>query len=213
MTNQLKACSLLLGLVLAGCSQLTTSAAEEESLRLVAADSGSVYLECLTSTGFQYAQRSTVDVPTAVKMAGDNCTTELDTYSTAQEEYLSANFMITEAPLQEAVAEIEAAAALAIGQQLVDSDEVVVLAAVPAAGSGASSAEQSAYLNCMDQQALKYAVVDDSAAAIADVADNRCKSQLDPAINSAAIRQEGRAQAMAIVLDTKLAEQEAVESP
>jgi hypothetical protein len=54
----------------------------------------------------------------------------------------------------------------------------------------------------MQDAAVKYAELDEGAAAIAEVAHSRCSSYMDSA--NAALQQEGRAVAMGAVMDARL---------
>ena len=74
---------------------------------------------------------------------------------------------------------------------------------VPAQPAGGWTADQRVYLDCMEDQARKYAGVDESASDIADVAISRCRDYLGSGGGTAALQQEGRMLVMGAVLDAK----------
>jgi hypothetical protein len=210
-------------LVLMGCSQFTTSAQEESALQSSAESLGDAYVECVKTNGISNAQQASIDAATAVTMAQNTCRPALESYKEAQNKYLSSQAMMTKKPLEEAVDALNARAVDEVGTGLLAAAPAtapVAGTATPAAAAAVGSAaavtatqpaarpstgwtaEQRIYLDCMEDSAVKYAGLNESAAAIAEVAHSRCSSYMDSA--NAALQQEGRAVAMGAVMDARL---------
>jgi len=214
---------LLAIMLLAGCTQLTTNDAELAELERVAAGKGDVYVNCVVSAGTTMANAGNMDVATAQTMATTQCQPQLDAYSAAQEKFLGATVMMTSKPLQQSIDALNENATQQIGANLLASAEqqpaAVPVAAAVVTGSAAATAtarppaaasapagdwnpDQRIYLDCMEDQAMKYATLNESATTIADVAQSRCKDYMGG--YNAALEQEGRAVAMGTVMDAKL---------
>jgi hypothetical protein len=73
----------------------------------------------------------------------------------------------------------------------------------PVTGAFTPDFEQRIYIDCMEDQARKYVRLNETAAAIAEVAANRCKSHLT-GNNQNALEREGRAVVMGDVFDARL---------
>jgi hypothetical protein len=209
-------------LLVASCSQLKTNKSELATLKTTADNYADAYVGCVVNVSLKNTSKNAIDVATAVQLAGAVCQTELDQFSGSQEEYLSAQFMLTEKPLQESVDALNERATIEVGEALLAAADnqsavaapVVVGSAAAATPSSAAipsappptngwNAEQRIYLDCMEDQARKYSGLNESATVIADVAQNRCRSYM-AAAGSAALEQEGRAMVMGMVLDAKL---------
>ncbi len=205
-------------LLVASCSQLTTNKSELTALKTTADNFADVYVGCVVKVSLRNTSKNAIDVATAVQLAGTDCQTELDQFTSSQQEYLSSQFMLTEKPLQESVEVLNERATTEVGEALLAAADDQPAIAVPvAAGATAAAtaspasaaplngwnAAQRIYLDCMEDQARKYSGLNESATVIADVAQNRCKSYMaGPGL--AALEQEGRAMVMGIVLDAKL---------
>jgi hypothetical protein len=203
---------------LAACSQLTTNKDELAALQLAAEQRADGYVECIKSNSLANAAKNTIDVATAVKLAKDACGAELAAFETAQEKYLGAQMMMTDKPLAAALDAVDERAEKEVGAALLATGTAAVAAApaaagnptAPAAAAPASwSAQQRVYLDCMEDQANKYAALNESASVIADVAHSRCKTHA-VAPGTAALTEEGRALVMGAVMDARLGSQESV---
>jgi hypothetical protein len=77
---------------------------------------------------------------------------------------------------------------------------------IPAGNTAATTGwtpQDRIYLDCMEEQAKKYSGLNESATVVADVAQSRCRSYQGG--SNAALEQEGRALAMGLIMDAKLA--------
>jgi hypothetical protein len=206
-------------LSIAACSQMTTNKSELAALQTTADNSGDVYVDCVVKNSLSNTSKNAIDVATAVQLAGDVCQAELNQFKGDQEEYLGAQVMLTKKPLQESVTALDERATTEVGEALLAAaDSAPAMAAPLAAGTAATvttgaaaappasgwNAEQRVYLDCMEDQARKYAGLDETASVIADVAQSRCKAYM-PGAGMAALEQEGRTLVMGTVLDAKLA--------
>ena len=201
---------------LAACSQLTTNKDELAALQLAAEQRADGYVECIKSNSLANAAQNTIDVATAVKLAKDDCGAELAAFETAQEKYLGAQMMMTDKPLAAALDAVDERAEKEVGAALLATGTAAVAAAPAAAGNPAApaavapaswSAQQRVYLDCMEDQANKYAGLNESASVIADVAHSRCKTHA-VAPGTAALTEEGRALVMGAVMDARLGSQQ-----
>ncbi|NOR20294.1 MAG: hypothetical protein GQ538_09440 [Xanthomonadales bacterium] len=209
-------------LLVASCSQLKTNKSELATLKTTADNFADAYVGCVVNVSLKNTSKNAIDVATAVQLAGAVCQTELDQFSGSQEEYLSAQFMLTEKPLQESVDTLNERATTEVGEALLAAADnqpavaapVVVGSAAAATPSSAAipsaaaptngwNAEQRIYLDCMEDQGRKYSGLNESTTVIADVAQSRCKSYM-AGPGSAALEQEGRTLVMGMVLDAKL---------
>jgi hypothetical protein len=216
---------ILAGMMLiTSCSQMTTNKSELAGLQATAENSADAYVACVVNISLSNASKNAIDVATAVKLADGFCQVELNQFKTDQEEYLSAQFMVTEKPLNQSVEALNDRALIEVGEALLaaaDNQPAVVapiaVGAAAAATASASSAavpsavpstdgwnaEQRVYLDCMEDQGRKYSGLNESTTVIADVAQSRCKSYM-AGPGSAALEQEGRTLVMGMVLDAKL---------
>lgn len=207
--------------LLAGCSQFTTSKEESAALEAAATARGDAYVDCVTQNGVSYTGQSSNEIGTVMQVATAACQPALDSFKSAQEAFLKTQIMLTDKALAASVDTLNERARLAIAEQMVNKPAVagaapaaataVATAVAPAAAAAISSAppatgwtaEQRIYLDCMKDQGKKYGSLNESATAIADVAQSRCKSYLGEA--NTALEQEGRALVMGLVMDAKLA--------
>jgi len=205
-------------MLLASCSQLTTNKSELSTLETTANNYGDAYVACVVNYSLDHAPANTIDVATAITLAGRACETDLAQFKKSQNQYLSAQIIMTKEPLRASVDALNERATIEVGEALLSADRTQPTAAIPAAAataamvtsappstSGEWSSEQQAYLDCMEDQAHKYAGLDESATVIADVAQGRCKSYM-AGPGAATLEQEGRAMVMGVVLDAKLEE-------
>jgi hypothetical protein len=202
--------------LLAGCSQFTTSKEESAALEAAAAARGDAYVNCVTQKGLSYTGQSSGEISTVMQVATAACQPALDSFKSAQEALLKTRIILTDKALAASVDALNERARTDIAGQLVNKPGAPSAAPVAATAVTAPTAavansappatgwtaEQRIYLDCMKDQAKKYGSLNESAAAIADVAQSRCKSYLGTA--NAALEQEGRALAMGVVMDAKL---------
>ena len=213
-------------LLTASCSQLTTNKDELAELQSAAEYAADDYVACIVENSLRNATATVTDVASIVQVASTACQTEMDLYTAGEQEYLSAQVMMTEKPLKEAIdalkarASSEAGAALIAAASTSAGSAAAETAAVAATGTAAATstvaaparsqaapeqwnAEQRVYLDCMEDQARKYAALNESAGVIADVAQSRCKSYMTGP-GAGALQQEGRTLVLGTVLDAKL---------
>jgi len=215
---------LILMLFVTSCAQLTTSKSKLAGLKNTADNVADEYVSCVVKNTLSNASQNVVDVAALAQMAASQCQSELDSYESAQTEYLAAQVMLTKKPLQESVDALNKRATLESTEALVAAAEnqpagsapsmaaapvavagaaATVAASAPAAAPGGWNAGQRIYLDCMEDQANKYAGLNESAVVIADVAQSRCKSYMTGP-GAAALEQEGRTLVMGTVFDAKL---------
>jgi hypothetical protein len=210
---------LVFMMLIASCSQITTNKNELSTLETTANNSGDDYVACVVNYSLEHTSANAIDVATAIKLATQACETDLTQFKNSQNEYLSAQFIMTKKPLQASIDALNERATMEVGEALLSETQSQATAVIPvAAGSAAIvtstpppafsseedwSSEQQAYLDCMEEQAHKYAGLNESASVIADVAQGRCKSYM-AGPGSSALEQEGRAMVMGVVLDAKL---------
>ena len=209
-----KLATILLGATwVASCTQITTNNSELSDLEKTANNLGDVYVACIVNQSMENASTNSIDVATAIKIAGRACETELAQFEKIKQETLSAQYMLTQKPLQASIDALNERATVEVGDALLAAGNSQAVAIIPATAAitasatpstaGEWSGEQQAYLDCMQEQARKYAALDESASVVADVAQSRCKSKLTGP-GAPALEQEGRAGAMGVVLDAKL---------
>ena len=218
-----KLAMILAGMMLiSSCTQMTTNKSERAELEIIANSYGDTYVACLVDYSLNRASANTIDVDTLVKLGSSACQADLDQFKKSQEENLKARIWLTNKPLQASVDALNERAIQEIGEAMLLQAETKSVAAIPvAAGSAAVmtsalpasstptgvaeelSVGEQAYLDCMEDEARKYAGLGESATVIADVAQNRCKSYLEGP-GAAALEQEGRAIVMGLILDAKL---------
>lgn len=209
----------------ASCSQITTNKDEASALEARANGLGDSYVTCVVNRSLENASRNAVDVPSAITIASRACESDLAEFKTAQREFLKTQLMMTEPSLQASVDALDERATNEVGEALLSATRTQPAAAVPAAatasavaassasgGSVSWNAEQQAYLDCMDEQAHKYATLDESAPVVADVAQDRCQP-LIAGPDAAVMEQQGRTLVMGVVLDAKLARKKSIEDP
>jgi hypothetical protein len=206
-------------LLVASCSQFTTNRDKLAELETIANNDGDAYVSCVVGSALNILPSNSIDVATAIQISSQACEADLNLFRISQDEFLSARIIMTKKPLQESINALNERATIEVGEALLSETRAQPTAAIPAALGTAAivtsepsttysdgnvwSSEQQAYLDCMEDLAHKYAGLDESTTVIADVAQNRCKSQL-AGPKAAALEQEGRATVMGIVLDAKL---------
>jgi hypothetical protein len=202
--------------LLAGCSQFTTSKEESAALEAAATERGDAYVNCVTQKGLSYTGQGSSEISTVMQVATAACQPALDSFKSAQDAFLKTQVMLTDKALAASVDALNERARTDIAGQLVSKPAAssvapaaataVIAPTAPAVNSAPPAsgwtAEQRVYLDCMKDQAKKYGSLNESATAIADVAQNRCKSYLGG--TNAALEQEGRALAMGVAMDAKL---------
>jgi len=203
--------------LLTGCAQFTTDDQELAQLDRAARDKADAYVSCVISEAEQFLV-SSADTAFIVDVARNNCTAALDVYEEAQSEFLDAQYMMYGDKLDESIERADERARNEIARMVLSrqqqaqpaqastqSTPAPVAAPVTArpASPGGWSADQRVYLDCMEDQALKYMRLDESAEAIAEVAQSRCRSYLGGP--NAALEQEGRAVVLGTVFDARLA--------
>jgi hypothetical protein len=211
-------------MTMAGCAQFTTSDADLANMKSVADTRAEEYISCMKTEASTIT--SSTDYAFIAQAVSSRCKTSLDTYRAAQKEYLSAQYLITTKPLNLAVADLEERGQNEVAEMLVsrDADPAAAPVAAPAQSSpgftlpstsvaAASAAavsvvakwnpEQRVYLDCMDEQADKYARLSESAESIAAVAADRCRSYLTVERRQA-LEEEGRVQVMGKIMDQRV---------
>jgi hypothetical protein len=213
---------LFTAVILSGCAQFTTDDQELAALKSTSDDYADAYVNCVTSEAEQYLMNS-ADAAFIVDVARNNCETALDSYTEAQSEFLGAQYMVYQDKLDESVADLDRRSrdevsllVLTRGQpQAISAAPTTTVnagagstarTAVPGAATGAPAAgwtsEQRVYLDCMEDQAHKYAALEETAPTIAEVAQNRCRNYMGGA--NATLEQEGRSLVMGIVFDARV---------
>jgi len=208
---------LIVLLFVSACAQMSTNERERDELQQSAVNVGDSYIACVKAKAAEYASGSNSDASMAFQVASGSCQQELDAYKTAQNSYLSSKQMLTSKPLEESVDALNDRAETELAEEWLKNPATT--SAVPAASAAAVSAgvavesgatngdwntDQRIYLDCMEDQADKYIALDESATAIAEVAQDRCKSYLEPGSGTSALEQEGRALVMGAVMDARL---------
>lgn len=213
---------LAAALVIGGCAQLTTSAEEKADLERVADTKGDSYIACVKN---QAAEIYTTTDPAFIRDAvSSRCGTEREAFIAAKKKSLESKYMLTEKPLQESLDNLDDRARIELAETLLARPAAAGPGTQPAARSGSTAAvsapvaaaapvsagapaswdaQQRIYLDCMDDQAEKYASLDESAQAIAEVAVSRCSMYLGSE-SVVALEREGRAQVMGKVMDLRL---------
>lgn len=196
---------------LSACSQLTTSKKELAALQAKADGIAETYVECVKTSAQELY--GTTDTAFLVDAARKACASEMDAYKTAMSDYYGAQYMIYDEPLERSVSAVEEraeteATALFVGKSapVAAASATPTLATPPEVPSDAPAtwtAEQRIYLDCMEDQGLRYAGLQEPATSIADVAASRCRSYLTEA-DRVALEQEGRAVVMGTVMDQRL---------
>jgi len=186
------------------------------SLEAAATERGDAYVNCVTQKGLSYTGQGSSEISTVMQVATAACQPALDSFKSAQDAFLKTQVMLTDKALAASVDALNERARTDIAGQLVTKPAAssvapaaataVIAPTAPAVNSAPPAsgwtAEQRIYLDCMKDQAKKYGSLNESATAIADVAQSRCKSYLGG--TNAALEQEGRALAMGVAMDAKL---------
>lgn len=214
---------LLIGTIaITGCNQFTTNSKELAALQGIADAAGESYVACVKANGLSNAIQGAVDFASSVQLAVKMCQTEQDAFRQAQQESLGAQMMMTDKPVEESVAALNERASNEIAEELLAGGAVAsapqtaapagaAIAGVAAGSAAAStvaapvdgwSVEQRIYLDCVADEAVKYAGLEEGAATIAEVVENRCSPYMGPP--NAALQQEARAVAMGAVMDARL---------
>lgn len=207
--------------LLGACAQLTTNDSEEAQLLTAAEHKAQDYLACISREAAGYAASST-DASFIVDAVKGSCVAEMEQYAETQKIYLAATVMMPAKPLMKSIEALESQARQTIADQVVRGGSNSAAAAFPAAaaaalpvarsktvppvptvGSGNWTPEQRVYLDCMLDQANRYAMTQESAEVIAEVASSRCSSYLGGS-NVAELSQEGRTLVLGTILDAKL---------
>lgn len=208
---------LLLAGVLGACAQFTTSDAEEQRLIGAAESRANDYLACLRREALLYVDSSR-DSSFVSDAAQSRCATELEAFERAETEYQKTQTMVTTKPVEKSVDALRERGRILIAEEMLRGAPAADSAArprtaapAPAAAPPASSptgrtdwtAEQRVYLDCMADQANRYAGLNESADVVAEVAQSRCRTYLTGS-DTAALAQEGRALVLGTVLDARL---------
>jgi hypothetical protein len=209
---------LALALTTSACSQFTTNDAESAELQSAANAAADDYLVCIKREALLFVDSNT-DPEFIVDAVRSRCTAALDSYRVTQEAYLETEVILTSKPLDESVANLQQRARTLVAEEavrvgsapLAAAAVTAAVAAPPAARTNAPvsakpgewSSSQRIYLDCMLDQARRYATLQESAEVVAEVAANGCSTYLTTE-NAAALMQEGRGLVLKTVLEAKL---------
>jgi hypothetical protein len=203
-----KICFALLGLLaLPGCSQLTTSKAEEASLQKAADDAGAGYLRCLDESASRYL--STGETAESIsRVARKDCASPRETAAKAQAGLLETRYILADSEVTAALKALDDQGEAAIARRVLDyragaPAPAPARAPSPAPVVAAAPAASTAYLACMQAQGERYAGVNEPAEVVAEVAHSRCAANLSGAGSGGDIERQGRALVMGLVLDRK----------
>jgi hypothetical protein len=209
--------------LLAGCSQYMTSDAERAALSQGANDKAETYLQCVReeSTKVLAISRDATFIAERAKAA---CQAELQAFKIAESDLLTTQYIMIDTKLEEAVARLDDRSESVVAEMLLSSTAKPAVAAVAAVGAAAASSsatttapavavpsdfeptfDQRVYMDCMRDQATRYVRLNETAAAIAEVAASRCRTHLVGS-NQAVLEQEGRALVMGTVFDARLSQ-------
>jgi hypothetical protein len=202
-------------LALTGCAQFTTGDAERAGLQAAADAAGRAYLDCLDAQASRYVG-TTGDARSVVNVARSNCTAARDAAGRAQSGLLSTQYIMSGPEVDAALADLDARGEAAIAEKILAAGPapVATASAAPAPSAPAtgatlppagdpSAAGAGAYLDCMRDQATRWADVAEPATVIADAAHGRCSGRLAGVPARSGAEAEGRAIATGIVLDRK----------
>jgi hypothetical protein len=216
--------ALLAMLGVAACSQFTTSKEERAELQQATDAAAAGYLECIKREALLYVDSETAPefIVDAVRSRCDNA---LNSYVAARKAYLETEVMLVEKPLEASVQELQQQARTLVAQEAVRTGSTSLATAAAsaaatapaqsvrqraAAGVGVQpgapirwSSEQRVYLDCMAEQAKRYARVQESAEVIAEVAAATCQPYLT-STDTAALLAEGRTRLLRTVLDARV---------
>ena len=196
--------ALLATALLAGCAQFTTSGDERSRLEAGATAAGDAYLACLTSEAGRYAG-TTRDVAAVTTLARGNCAPARDAVARAQAALQESQYILSDPQVEAALTDLDARGQAAVAKVVLEAPATTPAAApLPAAAAAPVSAGAPApYLDCMREQANRWADVAEPATVIADAAHGRCAGRLAGATGADALEREGRAIVAGIVLDRK----------
>lgn len=208
---------------------MTASKNESADLASAAELKGDAYQLCLRQESKRLLGISQ-EVGFVVDLARGSCSAQLNDYKKAQTEYLETKFIQTDDEMEKSVAALEEKSRLGVVAMLVAVEGTasiprqtasaagvtappVATVATPAPAAIAASTrsvagaftpdfQQRIYIDCMEDQARKYVRLNETAAAIAEVAADRCKPHLT-GNNQYALEREGRAVVMADVLNAR----------
>lgn len=187
-----RSCLYLVLPVMTGCAQMTTSDADRAELRSAADAADTAYLACLDAQAGRYVGTSN-DASSIVTIARKNCTGTRDAARTAHTNLLTTNYILAGREVDATLAAVDARGEAAITEQVLNRQAE---APVPNSSSGS-------YLDCMREQASRWATVGEPASVIADAAHGRCAGQLAGVAGGAELESRGRAIVAGIVLDRK----------
>jgi hypothetical protein len=200
-------------LLLAGCAQFTTNDQELADMNSAAEAKANNYVECLKREAAGFS--GSTDTAFLGDAARSRCQAEMDAYTVAQSEYLGAQYMMTDKELEKSVEALDERGRYEIAEMLVTQPTNIqpsVSAGVAVAAAGTATvvstpttwnADQRVYLDCMQDQAEKYADSDEGAEVVAAVAASRCNMYLGSESRQA-LEQKGRAQVMGTVMDIRM---------
>ena len=215
---------LALMLSVAACSQFTTSKEEQAELQQAADASAAGYLDCIRREALLYVDSDTSPefIVDAVRSRCDNA---LNSYAAARKAYLETEVMLVEKPLEASIQELQQQARTLVAEEAVRTGSAPLATAAAsaaataparsvkqraAAGVGVApgaairwSSEQRVYLDCMANEAKRYARVQESAEVIAEVAAATCEPYLT-ADDTAALLSEGRTRLLRTILDARV---------
>jgi len=206
------------------CSQFTTSKEEKAELQQATDAAAAGYLDCIKREALLYVDSDAAPgfIVDAVRSRCDNA---LNSYAAARKTYLETEMMMVDDALEESLAELQQQARTLVAEEAVrtGSKPLATAAASAAATAPAQSvrqraaagrgqkpgaplrwsAEQRVYLDCMAEQARRYARVQESAEVVAEVAAATCEPYLTAA-DTAALLSEGRTRLLRTVLDARV---------
>jgi len=200
-------------LLLTACAQFTTNEQELADMHSAAEVKANAYVECLKREAAGFS--GSTDAAFLGDAARSRCQAQMDAYTNAQSEYLGAQYMMTDKELEKSVEALDKRGRSEIAEMLVTQPANIqpsASAGVAVATAGTASvvrrpaswnADQRVYLDCMQDQAEKYADSDEGAEVIAAVAASRCIMYLGSESRQA-LEQEGRAQVMGTVMDIRM---------
>jgi len=216
--------ALLAMLSVAGCSQFTTSTEERAELQQATDAAAAGYLDCIKREALLYVDSDSAPefIVDAVRSRCDNA---LNSYVAARKAYLETEVMMVDKPLEASVQDLQQQARTLVAQEAVRTGSTPLATAAAsaaatapaqsvkqraAAGVGVQpgapirwSSEQRVYLDCMAEQAKRYARVQESAEVIAEVAAATCQPYVTEA-DRAALLAEGRTRLLRTVLDARV---------
>ena len=211
--------SIMGSILITSCAQFGTNEIELEQLRGVAENKAANYLQCMQEETEQMLSVSK-DAAFLIDRASSACAIQLDEVENAQSDLLRTQYILIDDELEKAIAALDDLSRSKVTEILLSNDEPNLPAANGLNLSKPSdnisfrekkvspkvftpSFDQRVYMDCMRDQAEKYASLNESAAAIADVAVSRCRSYL-VGVNQSVLEQEGRALTMGTIFDRRL---------